>query len=163
MNAIKFRALIFLLISAQIGRAVHSNFSDSNWISMNPSIPGADGTISTAVVDDAGNLYIGGGLTLVGDQFTDLYGVAKWDGRTWTPLGSGTGHFVYALAVSGTNVYAGGEGVVKWDGRSWSYMGTTTGAYVYALAVSGNTLYAGGEGGFIAKWDGSRWSALVLG
>ena len=43
--------------------------------------------------------------------------------------------------------------------------------FVYALAVSGTNLYAGGSfstaGGvpanFIAKWDGSTWSALGSG
>src|SRR5207253_2791743 len=85
---------------------------------------------------------------------------------------------VYALAVSGTNVYAGGDFtiaggnpanyVAKWDGSNWSPMGSGMNGYVWALAVWGNDLYAAGSftnaGGVpahaIAKWDGSNWSAL---
>ena len=40
--------------------------------------PGANGGVSAAVVDDAGNLYIGGSFTLVGDVIA--HELAKWDG-----------------------------------------------------------------------------------
>ena len=97
--------------------------------------------------------------------------------------GGGLG-LVGALAVSGTNLYAGGyfdtaggvtaNHIAKWDGNAWSALGLGTGGddpTVCALAVSGNDLYAGGSfttaGGVaanhIAKWDGSTWSALGSG
>src|SRR5207247_1634521 len=34
--------------------------------------------------------------------------VAKWDGNSWTALGSGMNGLVLALAVSGSDLYAGG-------------------------------------------------------
>src|SRR6185369_1412025 len=85
---------------------------------------------------------------------------------------------VYALAVSGTNLYAGGgfkkaggnpaKLIAKWDGSNWSALGSGMNNLVYALAVSGSNVYAGGgfttAGGSpatnIAKWDGNSWSAL---
>ena len=88
---------------------------------------------------------------------------------------------VYALAVSGTNLYAGGSFttagsvaancIAKWDGSKWSALGSGINSNVYALAVSGTNLYAGGTfttaGGTvancIAKWNGSTWSALGAG
>jgi len=92
---------------------------------------------------------------------------------------------VEALAVSGSDLYAGGyftnaggvlaNGIAKWNGSSWSARGTgmSGGDYpgVYALAVSGSEVYAGGNFGTaggtaarcIAKWDGSSWSALGSG
>jgi hypothetical protein len=109
---------------------------------------------------------------------------ADWD---WSALGSGMGGAspeVNALAVSGTNLYAGGwfttaggvsaTNIAKWDGSAWSALGSGLGsAYsgVRALAVSGTNLYAGGyfttAGGVtanhIAKWDGSAWSAMGSG
>jgi hypothetical protein len=110
--------------------------------------------------------------------------IAKWDGSTWSALGSGIGGdflyggpYVSALAVSGTNLYAGGEFtnaggvsanyIAKWDGSAWSALGSGMND-VLALVVSGADLYAGGgftnAGGVpansIAKWDGSAWSAL---
>jgi len=91
---------------------------------------------------------------------------------------------VNALAVSGTNLYAGGyftsaggvpaNYIAKWDGSAWSALGSGMGGanpYVNALAVSGTNLYAGGSfttaGGvtanYIAKWNGNTWSALGSG
>ncbi len=88
---------------------------------------------------------------------------------------------MFALAVSGSDVYAGGffttaggsaaNYIAKWDGNSWAALGSGTDGVVLALAVSGSNLYAGGQfttaGGsatnYIAKWDGSSWSALGSG
>src|SRR6266851_1579154 len=44
---------------------IDPTFSDANWISMG-GIPGANGPVDAAVVDSSGNLYIGGGFSLVG-------------------------------------------------------------------------------------------------
>ncbi|HOH41360.1 MAG TPA: hypothetical protein PK807_13880, partial [Verrucomicrobiota bacterium] len=35
--------------------------------------------------------------------------IAKWDGSSWSALGAGMNNEVHALAVSGNNVYAGGD------------------------------------------------------
>ena len=61
---------------------------------------------------------------------------------------------VAALAVSGTNLYAGGRFttaaganaiyIAKLDGSAWSALGSGMGSYVGSLAVSGTNLYAGG-------------------
>src|SRR5205823_3398310 len=118
-------------------------------------------------------------------------GIAKWDGSSWAAMGSGMGGgfevpIVHALAVSGSDVYAGGDFttaggsaakyIAKWDGSSWTALGSGMSYHgripvVYALAVSGSGVYAGGpsrtSGGIaancIAKWDGSSWSALGSG
>src|SRR2546425_160268 len=98
-------------------------------------------------------------------------------GMSW----SGT-ECVSALAVAGSDVYAGGRvttaggsgatNIAKWDGSNWTALGSGMNGYgVYALAVSGSDVYAGGDfttaGGnaanYIAKWDGSSWSALGSG
>ncbi len=91
---------------------IDPTFSDANWISMG-GIPGADNYVYAAVVDGSGNLYIGGGFTVVGDVTANC--IAKWNGSSWTALGSGMGGsgffgpYVSALAVSGSDLYAGGE------------------------------------------------------
>jgi hypothetical protein len=131
------------------------------------------------------SLYAGGGFTMAGTVAAN--NIAKWDGSAWSALGSGTGgtngdaSYVLALAVSGTNLYAGGwfttaggvaaTNIAKWDGGAWSALGSGLNGDVYALAVSGTSLYIGGgftmAGGVaancIAKWDGSAWSALGSG
>jgi hypothetical protein len=139
------------------------------------------------------SLYVGGTFTTAGGVPANY--IAKWDGSAWSALGSGMGRnddyesAVVALAVSGTNLYAGGyfsmaggmpaSHIAKWNGSSWSVLGLGMSSYPYpdysasvnALAVSGTNLYAGGEfstaGGVpanhVANWDGSTWSALGSG
>src|SRR5262252_3999148 len=85
---------------------IDPTFSDANWISMSPGIPGADGGVYAAVVDGSGNLYIGGVFKVVGGTIANH--IAKWNGSGWSALGSGMDGNVWALAALGSNVYAGG-------------------------------------------------------
>jgi hypothetical protein len=170
---------------------IDPTFSDAAWASLNPGVPGANYIVHAIAVDGSGNVYVGGEFTWIGTVAANY--VAKWDGSAWSALGSGMGGFggstvVQALAVSGPNLYAGGwfttaggvtvNGIAKWDGNAWSALGSgmaqdsgTTSGGVYALTVSGTNIYAGGQftaaGGvtanYIAKWDGSTWSALGSG
>jgi hypothetical protein len=158
---------------------IDPTFSDANWVSLNPSILGADLYVTAIAVDGSGNVYVGGWFTVIGRVVANY--IAEWNGSAWSVLGAGMDSGVYALALSGTTLYAGGEFtkaggvtancIAKWDGSAWSALGTGTDSGVYALALSGTTLYAGGEfttaGGVaadcIAKWDGSAWSALGTG
>ena len=147
-----------------------SNFTDANWSSMG-GFPGVDGPVSSMVVDGAGNLYIAGSFTIVGDVIAP--GIAKWDGTSWSGLGTRQFTEVAALAVIGDDIYVGGYIIAddlssdtflaKWDGSGWSALGPVMGdilVSVSALAVSGSDLYVGGHfttvGGVeatnIAKW-----------
>ena len=155
---------------------IDPTFSDADWVSLNPCMPGADGSVGAIAVDGNSNVYVGGRFTFVGTVPANC--VAKWDGSAWSALGSGMDSAVTALAVSGTNLYAGGSFtnaggaaancIAKWDGSTWSALGSGMDSAVTALAVSGTNLYAGGSftnaGGvtanYVAKWDGSTWSAL---
>ena len=85
---------------------IDPTFSDANWISMG-GLPGANGIVRAAVVDGSGNLYIGGNFTAVGDTIGNH--IAKWNGSSWSALGSGIAGRVVALAVSGSDLYAGGQ------------------------------------------------------
>jgi hypothetical protein len=161
---------------------IDPTFSDADWVSLNPGLPGANGTVRAIAVDGSGNVYVGGSFAAIGT--VPANNIARWNGSAWSALGSGVYGGVYALALSGTNLYARGwfttaggvpaNGIARWDGSAWSALGSGMGGQdpdVYALAVSGTTLYAGGyfatAGGVsancIAKWDGSAWSALGSG
>jgi hypothetical protein len=104
----------------------------------------------------------------------------------WNALGTGAANGVndqvFALAISGSNVYVGGNftraggivanGVARWDGTRWYSLGTGTAngvnGIVLALAVRGNDVYVGGgfiqAGGVatlnVARWNGTAWSNL---
>ena len=143
-----------------------------------------------AVYDDGGGaaLYVGGSFTTAGGVGAN--NLAKWNGTSWSALGSsGLSNLVRAvvshddgggpaLYVGGSMKNAGGvevNYVARWDGSNWSALGSGVSDEVWALAVyddgSGPALYAGGyfasAGGSpasrIAKWDGSSWSALGAG
>lgn len=137
---------------------------------------------SLAVFDDGAGagpaLYAGGYFDQAGG--TPAY-IAKWDGQTWLPLGTGVDNFVQALLVfddmrgGGPALYAAGDfgaaggepatHVAKWDGRSWSPL-SYEGGTVYALAAfddgqgRGPALYAGDSAGGVARWDGASWVPL---
>jgi hypothetical protein len=170
------------------------------WLPTFGAQPGVDDEINALAVFDDGTgpaLYVGGNFDFAGSVLANE--VAKWDGSTWSALGSGISSpgglndFVSVLGVfdlgSGPALYAGGrftsaggvaaKSIAKWDGSSWSPLGSGLGTFVSdgvdALAVfddgSGPALYAGGDfanaGGvaanYIAKWDGSTWSAVGSG
>jgi hypothetical protein len=169
---------------------IDPTFSDANWVSLG-GLPGVDptGTVDSLAVDtNAGLIYIAGTFDAVGTVIAN--NIAKWNGTEWSALGSGvSGGTVSALAADGAgNLYAGGtftnaggvavNYIARWNGSVWSALGSGMeggddfGHGVSALAVdrAGN-LYAGGDftvaGGidadYIAKWNGSTWSALASG
>jgi hypothetical protein len=149
---------------------------------------GVDGSV-WAIAVSGPDIYIGGDFTRAGNVLAN--GIAKWNGRHWSAVGDGVSGCsdvqcspaVYALAVSGDDVYAGGrflaaggtsaKSIAKWNRSRWSSLddGVRTGSYdgvVRSLAIRGASVYAGGSfksaGGIevsnIAVWDGRRWSAL---
>jgi len=95
------------------------------------------GVEALAVYDDGGGpaLYAGG--TFFDSGGVPMLYVAKWDGHSWSPLGSGLDSWVSALEVfddgSGPALYAGGafsmaggqpaSKVARWDGTHWSALG----------------------------------------
>ena len=171
-----------------------AKWDGSTWSALGSGMSYAPGSYSggagvrALALDDGGNLYAGGRFNRAGGVSANR--IAKWDGSSWSALGSGIGSAgtyydgtsVNALAIdSSGNVYAAGNfstagggsanRIAKWDGSSWSTLGSGMSSTVYALAVDGSNLYAGGyfttAGGVvvnrIAKWDGSSWSALGSG
>lgn len=143
---------------------------------------GADDQVNAILSDGAGNYYIAGEFDNV--QGVPALGIAKWNGTQWSALGSGINGSIYAIAISGTDVYVGGDfnspvtgglarNVAKWDGTSWSRLGNGLGGgthIVRSLAVYNGELYIGGNFNIpdgspatgIIKWNGSSYSALPI-
>ena len=91
------------------------------------------------------------------------------NGTSWTAVNSGlTNTDVHALAVSGTNLFAG-------TGLAASFVPPTTAqagqqsirldkSSVWALAVSGTNLFAGTDGGvFLSTNNGTSWTEVNTG
>jgi hypothetical protein len=159
---------------------------EPSWISTFGGMPGVDGSISGMAVYDDGHgdgpaLFAGGGFTLAGD--VKALNIARWNGTSWAPLGSGIDGGVDALAVfddgSGPALYAGGSfthaggvtanSIARWDGSAWTALGSgvsgaSTFRTVRALTVwddgDGPALYVGGSftsaGGVAASYL-ARW------
>jgi len=172
-----------------------AKWNGSAWSALGSNGSG-DGAIPSRGVGDVLALAVSGGDLYVGGRFVNVAGipeadhVAKWNGSAWSALGSnGSGYgaingYVYALAVSGNDLYVGGlferaagipgaDGIARWNGSAWSALGSNGAEngyfHVYAIAVSGSDVYAGGyfndlagiaTADYIAKWNGTSWSAL---
>ena len=60
------RRLLSLLVVALLANCASAQTSDNNWTNVG-SVPGADGPVYATAVDGAGNLYIGGAFTNIGN------------------------------------------------------------------------------------------------
>jgi trimeric autotransporter adhesin len=139
------------------------------------------GLTRTTVLPEVRALAVSGNDLFVGGQFDTAGGVtadgiAKWNGTSWSALGSGRDIYnIQTLVVSGGDLYAGGLwGVNKWNGTNWSRLDGLFGR-VYKLATSGNgDLYANGLEFEIrtsstttvccyrfAKWNGTNWTGIA--
>ena len=176
------------------GPALYAGLSGvSRWDGAQWTSTGLVGSVEAMAVFDDGTgpaLYVGGqsGYTWPGGSASRI---ARFDGTSWSGLGSGLNGSVWALTVfddgSGPSLYAGGafttaggasaNRIAKWDGTLWSALGSGVTTTLRALAVfddgNGPALYAGATFNFnaggqpmnggIARWDGTTWSALPPG
>ncbi|MBF9219563.1 T9SS type A sorting domain-containing protein [Hymenobacter sp. BT662] len=148
------------------------------------SIPDVD---ALAVIGT--NLYVGGSFNAAGGVAASR--IAKWDGSTWSALGSGIGTLtnggVWALLPVGTDLYVGGgftvaggvtvDCLAKWNGSNWSRVGGAgfangnSNGIVTGLAFVGTELYisgafsqsAGAVASYMARWDGTTWRGVGTG
>lgn len=159
------------------------------WSALGSNVAGTNGALTNvvfSVATDGLNVYVGG-------LFLDVRGIAsadnivKWDGTNWSNMGSNgangaMNNNVYVIAISGSNVYAGGtftnaagdehnDYICRWSGSSWNYLNTSNAVNndVKAITINGGFVYIGGDftncGGipqadYIARWDGTNWAAL---
>jgi hypothetical protein len=135
-----------------------------------------------------GELVFAGTFNLAGGQA--IHNIARWDGTSLRPLGTGLDLSfgdaeVRGLAVFNSELYAAGyfdradgqptNSIARWDGTNWHAVGngltysTTAGvAYPRALLVHNNQLVVGGDftrAGTVnaintAVWNGTAWSAV---
>lgn len=141
-------------------------------------VPGGGGYVQ-CVVEWNGDLIAGGYFTLAGGQ-ESLF-IARWDGQSWHPLGSGMNGGVWGLAVYEGALIAGGyftqaggqpcDFVARWNGSSWTPVGSGLNEGVATLKVFQGSLVAGGEFTAIAglparcmaRLNGAQWVPMGIG
>ena len=151
---------------------------DENWHQFPYAPDGVNGNVY-AITVSGNDVYVGGNFTEAGGSSANY--IAKWDGASWSALGSGVNNTVRTIAIYGSDVYVGGNfteaggssanRIAKWDGTSWSALGSGVNNWVYAIAVSGTDVYVGGafdeaggeKANGIAKWNGMSWSVVGYG
>lgn len=134
---------------------------------------------STAMTTWNGYLINTGYFNLAGGN--DAKCIAKWDGNSWSPLGSGLNHEALGLASYRGELYAtgffdsaGGNAaryIAKWNGSTWQAIGTGFDNIGNTMLVFNDYLIVGGWfttvngeiASSIAKWDGSRWTSMDIG
>jgi hypothetical protein len=131
--------------------------------------------------DRAGtNVYAGGSFSSAGTTLASR--VARWDGSSWTNLGTGVigpaSSLVRTISHIGSDVYFGGTftnmsglaatNIARWNGTTWNTLGLGVNSNVLSMTASGGELYVGGAftlaGGVpmnrVAKWTGAGWLPL---
>lgn len=159
-------------------------------VSSMPTLVSAQGSINSIVtamtVFDDGQgqgpqLYIGGRFDSV-DGVPALT-IARWNGTTWSPVGSNLGNTIItaevdAMKVWNNELYIGGSNlrvngalaqVAKWNGITWTPVGQNPGGRIWSLETfddgSGEKLYATGTpatGGInrFFRLEGNTWTAV---
>jgi hypothetical protein len=145
-----------------------------NWQSLAGGANDVFYTIYGDTVNDI--LYATGNFTSVGGVSANY--LAKWDGGTWSSIGSGllnsysAAHAIEIyngdLVIVGMMFFPITSRVAKWNGAGWDSLGTNFGDATFGIKVLNNELYAFGafetENSIyyngIAKWDGSNWVSI---
>ncbi len=121
-----------------------ARWNEGEWSAVGEGIGGTFGIVRASTLFDDGSgsgpaLYAGG-LWFESDG-PELQRTAKWDGKTWSELGSGVDDEVFAMTVYDDGL---GSGPL--------------------LHVAGDFLTAGGEpASRIATWNGTEWTPLAGG
>ncbi len=131
-----------------------------------------------------------GGELIAAGEFDTAGGVsamsiARWNGSTWTSLGTGLAQngnvsTIRALSTYAGELVAGGNfnnagglavsDVARWNGTSWQAMDVGLDGPVTCFGFYGGELIAGGsflnevsgaEIDGVARWNGSRWAPLA--
>lgn len=92
-----------------------AKWNGTSWTALGPGLGrGQPRGVYTLAVDGSDNVYAGGAFTTAGGIAANH--IAKWNGISWSILGTGLNSDVLALMISGNNVIAGGYFTTVGDG-----------------------------------------------
>jgi hypothetical protein len=165
-----------------------AKFNGTSWTELGTGAGAlnANNNIKALTFDNAGNLYAAGRFT---DSLLSTKGhqyVAKWNGTSWSELGTGANALnanadINSIVIDGSgNVYVAGDFtnangnyyVAKWNGTNWSELGTgsnglNANGLISSMVIdkSGNIYTTGyftnaNRKYYVAMWNGTSWSDL---
>lgn len=127
-------------------------YDGTNWTGLAVGM-GGHGIRSMAI--SGTDIYVSGGFQAVGG--VPAVRVAKWNGSTWSALGSGisgTSNGV-SLAVAGNDLIASGDftnaggaaasRIARWNGAEWSSLGSGLDVQAITIVAAGGDIFAGGN------------------
>jgi hypothetical protein len=167
------------------GNVYVAKWDGSRWSKLGASTAyslGQNSVFNSVITDSLGNVYTAGYFTHSTSSYAS---VIKWDGASWSQLGSGPfslnttgGTKAMCLGVGG-KVYtagtfqnpAGKVYLAEWDGANWSEIGAggnelnKDGFIASICNDSKNNIYVGvnDTGGFVTMWNGLGWVNLDTG
>jgi WD40 repeat protein len=153
-------------------------WNGSTWTELGAPGAAANGTVLAVAVHPNGDVIAGG--TFWGMGGVPMPGLAKWNGTTWSPFGTGlTNSFVNAIALLGNgDVVVGGQiavaggnvarNLARWDGLGWSALGAgVVFARTMAIMPTGDVVVGSRVAmpgapdiRTPARWNGSVWSSF---
>jgi hypothetical protein len=158
-----------------------------NWLTCGGTgygVSGANGFHVDAMQVYNNELYVGGLFQYAGNGSISANNIAKWNGISWSAVGTGANGEIRCFAVVNGSLYAGGDfttingvpanRIAKFNGSTWNALGAGFDTTVYALANYNTQVYATGtieKSGtdslhHIARWDSANvvwqkvWSGL---
>lgn len=168
----------------QSGNLSATSLISGTWQSGFNDLSFANGTITSAITDTAGNWYVGGYFNQI--DGVAVNNIARWDGSTWSALSTAAADWanwnyrVSTMAFWGDDLYVGGANLsiggldyvdlAYWDGSTWHQAGSGFDQYgtVSKIAVFNNELFFAGSfeqfNGVavrsFARWDGTTINQL---
>lgn len=178
----------FTVLGGTLARAV-ARWDGSQWHALGGGMTTASGQTSAvhALAVFQNELYAGGLFQRAGN--VNVPGLAKWNGSSWQPVGTGLTastsfgpRVTSLLAAPDGRLYIGGSfataggvqspNLVAWDGTAFHAVGGGIGGpvntFVFALEEYQGDIVAGGNFGAIgslivdnvARFDGQQWHAM---
>lgn len=160
-------AFVQVNVGAPVAASFLARWDGAGWSAVGSGGGNGTGNVVAALAWDGSALYVGGSFTQVnsGPSPVPANRVARWDGASWSALGSSGGNGVNStvtmLELLGGSLYVGGSftqanlgaavdagHIARWDGSQWSAVGSGGGngfdLVPEAMAAAGGRLYVGG-------------------
>jgi len=156
-----------------------AKWTGSNWLPLDTQ---AGNTDVWALASYNGQLYAGGSYSNFNG--TGAAGIVRWNGSSWSGVGTGFGLFdaVRTFGVFNSQLYIGGafdtiggvpaNNIVSWNGSNYSALQGGVNTQVQSLFPHGSKLFVGGTFWMVnstttnanraAHWDGSAWTVLGM-